>query len=231
MITVTLLAAYVLLILYQLYKYCTYRPPNFPPGPPRIPIFGSYLFLLLLDHRHLHKAALRLCGWYKSKVIGFYVGNTPTVVANDLASVREVLFNPAYDGRPDIFLARMRDPDHEQRGIFFVDGPKWKEQRWFTLRHLRDFGFGRRFEQLEHDTREEILSFMDILRSGPKFEHEKVFKDHFLENISPKFPLLEIFQSRWFSKLAKSDLSLFGQLLSPGSFQRTDPTTRSSGLI
>jgi len=29
-------------------------------------------------------------------------------------------------------------------GVFFSDGPFWIEQRRFTLKHLRDFGFGKR---------------------------------------------------------------------------------------
>lgn len=174
MVSVVLLVIYALLIIYQCYKYCISRPPNFPPGPPRIPVFGAYLLLLLIDRKNLHLAVLKLCKWYKSKVIGLYIGTTPTVIANDYESVREILYNTAFDGRPPIFLAKLRDPDRELRGIFFTDGPMWKEQRWFTLRHLRDYGFGRRFESLEHDCREEIESFLDVVKYGPKFEHEKV---------------------------------------------------------
>lgn len=118
MISLWLIGIYVALFLYYIYKYCTYRPPNFPPGPPRIPIFGSYLSLLLLDRKNLHLAVLRLCKWYKTKVLGFYIGDTPTIVANDYESVREILFNQAYDGRPDIYVARLRDPDHEKRGKY-----------------------------------------------------------------------------------------------------------------
>jgi hypothetical protein len=29
-------------------------------------------------------------------------------------------------------------------GFFFTDGPYWVEQRRFTLRHLRDLGFGKK---------------------------------------------------------------------------------------
>lgn len=175
MVTVVLLSIYLILIIYQCYRYCTFRPPNFPPGPPRIPVFGAYLLLLLINRKHLHLAALKLCKWYKSKVIGFYIGSIPTIVANDKESVREILFNTAFDGRPDIFIARLRDPHQQLRGIFFTEGPMWKEQRRFTLRHLRDYGFGRRFEQLEHECREEIQSFIEIVRDGPKYEHEKRF--------------------------------------------------------
>uniref|UniRef100_A0A336KN19 CSON013586 protein n=1 Tax=Culicoides sonorensis TaxID=179676 RepID=A0A336KN19_CULSO len=175
MIALWLLCIYIAVFLYILYDYCTYRPPNFPPGPPRIPIFGSYLFLLLIDKKNLHLAVLKLCKWYNTKVLGFYIGNTPTIVANDYDSVREILFNQAFDGRPDIYIARLRDPDHEKRGIFFTDGPQWKEQRRFTLRHLRDYGFGRRMESLEIEIRDEIKEFIDIVRNGPKYDHEKEF--------------------------------------------------------
>jgi len=39
-------------------------------------------------------------------------------------------------------------------GVFFTDGPFWVEQRRFTLRHLRDFGFGKR--SMEEFIMEEI---------------------------------------------------------------------------
>jgi methyl farnesoate epoxidase/farnesoate epoxidase len=38
--------------------------------------------------------------------------------------------------------------------VFFADGPFWVEQRRFTLRHLRDFGFGKR--SMEEFIMEEI---------------------------------------------------------------------------
>lgn len=59
-------------------------------------------------------------------------------------------------------------------GIFFIDGPVWKEQRRFTLRHLRDYGFGRRFESLENEIKDEIMNFVNLIKEGPKYEHEKV---------------------------------------------------------
>jgi hypothetical protein len=31
-----------LMALWKLIKFAIYKPKNFPPGPPRIPIFGSY---------------------------------------------------------------------------------------------------------------------------------------------------------------------------------------------
>ncbi|KAL5273206.1 hypothetical protein ACFFRR_000148 [Megaselia abdita] len=51
----------------------------------------------------------------------------------------------------------------------------WKEQRRFILRHLRDYGFGRRFQELELVINEEIRDMIDIMKNGPKYPHEEEF--------------------------------------------------------
>ncbi|XP_059610795.1 probable cytochrome P450 304a1 [Phlebotomus argentipes] len=181
MLSIVLSGIIVTIAIYRLYKYMYERPPNFPPGPPRIPILGSYLLLLLMDHRDLYKAAIRLSKWYNSKIIGLYIGGALSVICHDSDGVKEILNRQDFDGRADIFLARMRDPHHNLRGIFFTEGPYWKNQRRFTLRHLRDYGFGRRFTELEIEVRDEICLFLDILRNGPKYPHEhKMMKNGYV---------------------------------------------------
>lgn len=59
-------------------------------------------------------------------------------------------------------------------GLFFTDGDLWMEQRRFVLRHLRDYGFARRFDPLEDEMNSEIGQFIDTLKNGPKYPHEKV---------------------------------------------------------
>lgn len=41
------------------------------------------------------------------------------------------------------------------------------------LRYLRDFGFGRRHEELEAHIRDELTDFINMVRDGPKYPHEK----------------------------------------------------------
>lgn len=171
-ISVVLHTICVLLILVKCVKYMFYRPPNFPPGPPRIPLVGSYLFLCLLNRNHLHKAAMWLGKFYKSNVIGLYLGSYLSVVALDQESVKTVLTDSDFDGRPDTFVIRMRDPENHIRGIFFTENAFWKEQRRFFLRHLRDFGFGRRFQELELGMLDEVQGFLNMIRTGPKYHHE-----------------------------------------------------------
>lgn len=69
------------------------------------------------------------------------------------------------------------------KGIFFVDGDFWREQRRFTFKNLRDFGFGRRFEEFEIHINDELLSFVNSIKNGPKFKHEEVIFDD--KNSSP----------------------------------------------
>lgn len=43
-------------------------------------------------------------------------------------------------------------------GFFFTDGPFWMEQRRFSLRNLRDFGFGKRsLDVIILDEAEELI--------------------------------------------------------------------------
>lgn len=66
---------------------------------------------------------------------------------------------------------------HEIPGIFFVEGLFWQEQRRFVLRHMRDFGFGRRQEKFETIAMEEIAILIDMLKEGPINDKEKVLQD------------------------------------------------------
>lgn len=42
------------------------------------------------------------------------------------------------------------------------------------MRHLRDYGFGRRFERLENEIKDEMMGFLNLIKEGPQFEHEQV---------------------------------------------------------
>ncbi|XP_062533833.1 probable cytochrome P450 304a1 [Armigeres subalbatus] len=163
------------LVAYRCHRSLFDRPKNFPSGPPKLPFLGGYAIMLLLNYRHLHKAANQLCSYYKTKLLGIYLADFPAVIVNDHALVKEVQNRVEFDGRPDLFLARLREKNFKLRGIFFTQGSDWKEQRRFIFRHLRDYGFGRRFDELEAETNSEILTLIEMLRYGPKYAHEAEF--------------------------------------------------------
>uniref|UniRef100_A0A1Q3FRW9 Putative cytochrome p450 n=1 Tax=Culex tarsalis TaxID=7177 RepID=A0A1Q3FRW9_CULTA len=163
------------LLLYRFYRFLYDRPPNFPKGPPRLPLVGGYGIMLMLNYRHMHRAVDSLCRYYGTKILGLYLGSFLAVVVHDYEIVREVMNRSEFDGRSDMFLNRLRERNFLRRGIFFTDGAKWKEQRRFVLRHLRDYGFGRRFQELEEVARDEIRTLLETIQYGAKWEHEKSF--------------------------------------------------------
>lgn len=130
--------------------------------------------MLLLNYNKIHRAGFWLSKFYKSPIVGLYIGPVPTIILNDHDSVKESLFKREFDGKPSVLLARLRHPEYLVHGFFFTQNQLWFEQRRFTLRYLRDFGFGRRFETLEAEITEELQHVVDWLRYGPKYEHENV---------------------------------------------------------
>lgn len=69
--------------------------------------------MLILDHKHLHRAVERLCQYYKSSIIGFYLGNFYTLVISDLKHTKQALNHREFDGRPDFLAVRLRHPDFD----------------------------------------------------------------------------------------------------------------------
>lgn len=53
---------------------------------------------------------------YKSNVIGMHLGSTPLVILNDSEKVRQALNHRDFDGKPDILMARLREPDMKLTG-------------------------------------------------------------------------------------------------------------------
>lgn len=89
---------------------CFFPSAKFP-GPPKVPWFGSYIFMLMLNPKHLHFAVDRICEFYKTTVMGLHLGSFPVVIVNDLANTKKVMNDRELDGRPDILMTKMRHPE------------------------------------------------------------------------------------------------------------------------
>lgn len=81
-----------------------------------MPFVGSYLFMLMIDYNHMHKAVDWLCKFYQTKVLGMYFGDTPTIVAYSADIVKASLHHRDFDGKPQLTLAKLREPDLHIRG-------------------------------------------------------------------------------------------------------------------
>lgn len=167
------LLALSLLVLY-IFRVATNRPHNFPPGPPSLPIHGAYWLLLLSNWTSIHKAMENMRRRYRSNLLGFYLGNVPTVVAFDYETIKEIETRPEFLGRMDTFVARERGLG-KLLGVILADGPLWAHQRRYMLRHMRDFGFGTRSATLENLMQQEIQDVVDVLNG--KKEDKGIYRD------------------------------------------------------
>lgn len=144
-------------ILLFIYYWITMKPKNFPPGPPFVPVLGSILFI---PKKLLH---LTMAGEWRRKygpLVGLFLGSKLAVAVCGPNEVLEVLRREEFQARPDDILFRDRAFD-KKLGVVFSDGPYWVEQRRFAVRHLRDFGFGKKsMEGMILDQVEDIVKEM-----------------------------------------------------------------------
>ncbi|XP_063824054.1 probable cytochrome P450 304a1 [Ostrinia nubilalis] len=176
MIGIVILIALVSYFVAWAYKNAYKRFDNFPPGPPSLPVYGAYWIVLASEYNNLAAAFKKLGQWYKTKMVGLYLGPVPSVIVNDSAMVKEMLNSEDFDGRMDIIIGRLRSY-WKKLGIFFTDGYFWHVQRRFSLRYLRDYGFGRRDSNLETVVEGEIKEMLDMTLNGPKYPaEEKIVK-------------------------------------------------------
>ena len=68
------------------------KPANFPPGPQRYPIFGSYFETVRPGEKrpNLFWSVRKFAKQY-GNIFGFYLNNTPFVVLTDYEDIKEIL--------------------------------------------------------------------------------------------------------------------------------------------
>ncbi|KAK8376326.1 hypothetical protein O3P69_009756 [Scylla paramamosain] len=143
--------AVVMVVVAILYLACR-KPRGFPPGPPRLPLVG---FLPFMEQQLPHKQLWNLSSTY-GPVVGLYLGTQPCVIVNGWEAVKEALLNDDLNGRPENVFFKIVFGG--QRGIMFVEGDLWKEQRRFALHQFRNLGFAKRsHETVVHEETRALL--------------------------------------------------------------------------
>ncbi|XP_017755180.1 PREDICTED: methyl farnesoate epoxidase [Eufriesea mexicana] len=141
MFIMVMLCIIVLLLLLYLGSR---KPKGYPPGPKWWPILGCAIEMARLrkETGYLFKTCSALSKKY-GPVVGLKIGIDRIVVLNDYESIRTMLTDEDCDGRP-IGLFYETRTFGSRKGLIVVDENLWVEQRRFVLKHLREFGFGRR---------------------------------------------------------------------------------------
>ncbi|XP_035712902.1 cytochrome P450 2J5-like [Folsomia candida] len=113
------------------------RWKNTPPGPRGLPLIGHILQLDKFQHVTFSK-------WAKEygPLCKLNFGSLNMVIVSDYKMLKEMFSYPAFSGRMD-FSEFDFIMDGKVHGIINTEGEHWEELRRFTLRQLRDFGFGK----------------------------------------------------------------------------------------
>ncbi|XP_066953766.1 cytochrome P450 2B1-like [Macrobrachium rosenbergii] len=159
--TVVLVLTLIAFIFYR----AAARPPGYPPGPLSLPLVGS-LFSLLPNPK---EGLMNLREKYGDVVSINPVRKWGIVIYNPTL-MREAFNNPDFQGRIDMYLFKSRNViisgKEDPLGILGTSGDVWKNQRRFTLRALKDQGFGK--HSLEPIMQSELVELGQYLASKQK---------------------------------------------------------------
>ncbi|XP_049911350.1 cytochrome P450 2J2-like [Epinephelus moara] len=128
--------AVLLLVYFQSKK----DPPNFPPGPPSLPLLGN---IFNIESKQPHVYLTKLADVY-GNVFCIRLGRHKTVFVSGWRMVKEALVTQA-----DNFVDRPYSPmvtriySGNSAGLFFSNGNVWRRQRRFAMAMLRTFGLAK----------------------------------------------------------------------------------------
>ncbi|CAK1554866.1 unnamed protein product [Leptosia nina] len=157
----TIVVVFVLTILGYIIN-TTSKPKNFPPGPIWYPFFGSSAVVqkATIQNGSQWKAFSQLAKKYSTQVLGLKLGSELVVVVFGEKNVRQIFTEKEFEGRPNSFFIRLRCLGR-RLGITFVDGPIWREHRQFTVKHLKNVGFGK--TAMESEIQNELANVLQYI--------------------------------------------------------------------
>nr|QST15073.1 CYP370C4 protein [Diaphanosoma celebensis] len=157
-----MLATVILVAVFGYFVYRAFaRPSHFPPGPVGLPIVDNLPFLRRPVFKHMSKLSEKY-----GDVLGLTFGSYRVVVLNSLSAIYDAYKEDIFTGRPDFSFLLLRTEN--KRGVIFSEGQNWQTIRHFTLRTLRDFGFGKSsIEGLVHFEIEELIKSLSAVRGAP----------------------------------------------------------------
>ncbi|KAK5907366.1 hypothetical protein CesoFtcFv8_005226 [Champsocephalus esox] len=127
----------ILLVVYFLDKK---DPPNFPPGPPSLPLLGN---IFNIESKQPHIYLTKLADVF-GNVFCIRLGRHKTVFVCGWKMVKEAIVTQA-----DNFVDRPYSPmvtriySGDSAGLFFSNGRVWRRQRHFAMAMLRTFGLAK----------------------------------------------------------------------------------------
>jgi len=162
MFTPLLYALLTLLLVYLIKWYQDIRKCNIP-GPAKLPFFGSIPFI---PSKYVKRES-PIADYMAEKwgdISAFYLANNLTIYISDIELVKKVYKMEEGSGRPSsktFSKLRFGEDDGKNRGLLLSSEEEWKEQRRFSLRTLKDMGFGK--ASMEDSINCEVQKLIDLL--------------------------------------------------------------------
>jgi methyl farnesoate epoxidase/farnesoate epoxidase len=160
----------ILLLTYWLWQKFTSKNNNFPPGPKSLPFFGPFPFM----PEEVKKGKKRMQIYMEEEfgpISGFHNTFDSVVFLSNLEDIKEIYKKYEASGRPaeqkPFHELRFGDETGQQRGLLSSTGTEWLEQRRFTMRNLKDLGFGKStMEDTINDEVEKLVKLLDKVLLG-----------------------------------------------------------------
>lgn len=143
--TIVWVALFLFLVVsYRIFKRHKETCKSLPPGPPSLPLVGSIPFINYnggiinaIAHESLYKYDPNLCT--------VWIATTPVIIIQDFNLAKELFSREEFCGRNsnNYHNQYIRGINGEALGIIHTMGGFWQDQRRFTLKHLKDLGFGK----------------------------------------------------------------------------------------
>ncbi|KAL0902289.1 hypothetical protein ABMA27_000192 [Loxostege sticticalis] len=138
------------------------KPRKYPPGPTWYPFVGcsGVVQSMTTKYGSQWKGLSELAKEYSTQVLGLKLCSELVVVVYGVKNIRQVFTEKEFEGRPNSFFIRLRCLG-KRMGITFADGPLWREHRQFTVKHLRNIGFGK--TGMEREIQSELSNILNYI--------------------------------------------------------------------
>jgi len=139
---VVILLAFIGILSWRLTKRNPKWTGRIPPGPPMHPILGNIPTMAKLDPRPqfaFHSIAMEFGNLVRMKM-----GRKFMLLVSGFEEMKEIHGNEKTENRTELDTSNLiYRGEFKSKGILFHTGEEFKELRRFTLKSLRDLGFGK----------------------------------------------------------------------------------------
>ena len=150
-----------IIFVFLVYQKRLQKYKNLPPGPFALPIIGSIPFL---------KGKGGIVGWmvdeslykYGKDFCTIWMGTIPFIWVQDFGLAKELFGKEEFSARIEAwYFKNIHGLNGRSLGISWESGHFWQDQRRFTLKHLRELGFGK--QSLDTMMQEEVREFINMM--------------------------------------------------------------------